>query len=110
MIQKLSDVVSRIPDKPALLVERNGKILKWTWMEYYNETISFAKALHAVGVTERKAINITGYNSPEWVISFLGSIANNCVVSGVYITNTAEACIYQADHSDAEVIVVDSIE
>ena len=51
-----------------------------------------------------------GHNAPEWVISFVGGISYNCIASGVYPTNTAEACLYQADHSEAELIVVDSIE
>jgi long-chain-fatty-acid--CoA ligase ACSBG len=40
----------------------------------------------------------------------MAGITFNCIVSGVYPTNTAEACFYQADHSEAECIVVDSIE
>jgi long-subunit acyl-CoA synthetase (AMP-forming) len=63
-----------------------------------------------LGVNERKSVNITAFNSPEWAISFVGGILSNCVSSGVYITNTAEACLYQADNSEAELIVVDSIE
>lgn len=34
----------------------------------------------------------------------------NTIVSGVYPTNNADACLYQAEHSEAELIVVDSIE
>ena len=66
--------------------------------------------MHAIGIRERKSVNIMGHNSPEWVISFIGSITYNCVASGVYPTNNADACLYQADHSEAELIVVDSIE
>ena len=55
-------------------------------------------------------MNIFGYNSPEWAICFFGSIIHNNVVSGVYITNGPEACHYQAEHSEAEVIVVDTAE
>ena len=51
-----------------------------------------------------------GHNSPEWVIAFIASVSANMVASGVYPTNTAEACFYQAEHSEAELIVVDSIE
>jgi len=51
-----------------------------------------------------------GNNAPEWVIAFQGGVTFNCIVSGVYPTNNAEACFYQADHSEAELIVVDSVE
>ena len=51
-----------------------------------------------------------GYNSPEWAIAYHGAIFHNNVVSGVYVTNGASACQYQAEHSEAEVIVVDNLE
>jgi hypothetical protein len=35
--------------------------------------------------------------------------ANN-VASGVYTTNNTEACFYQADHSEAQAIVVENEE
>jgi len=89
--------------------ERDGKVLKWTWNEYYSDVIAFAKSMMALGVTERKSVNIMGHNAPEWVIAFLGGIFANCVSSGVYATNLPEACLYQAEHSEAEVIIVDSI-
>ena len=84
-------------------------MLKWTWNEYYNDVISFAKAMYAVGVNERKGLNITGFNAPEWTIAFLGAIFCNCISSGVYATNGPDACLYQAEHSEAEIIVVDGV-
>jgi long-chain-fatty-acid--CoA ligase ACSBG len=66
--------------------------------------------MKVLGVSERKSVNIMGHNAPEWPISYIGSILYNCIASGVYPTNNADACLYQADHSEAEVIVVDSIE
>lgn len=92
-----------------MLVERNGAIQKWTFYEGYQEALSFAKSLHAIGCTERKCVNIMGFNSPEWIIAYHGSIFFNDYVTGVYITNQAEACLYQAEHSEAEVIVVDTV-
>lgn len=90
--------------------ERNGKVISWTWSQYRKDVDSFAKSMSVIGITERKAINIVGHNSPEWVIAFMGAITYNCISSGVYPTNNAEACFYQADHSEAELIVVDSVE
>jgi len=51
-----------------------------------------------------------GHNSPEWFIAFFGSIFNNNVVSGVYITNGPQACFYQAENSEAQVLVCDTVE
>lgn len=53
---------------------------------------------------------VMGFNSPEWVIAFIGAILANCVNTGIYATNAAEACFYQADHSEAEVLVLEKNE
>ena len=66
--------------------------------------------MFSLGASERKCVNIIGHNAPEWAISFMGGLSYNCIVSGVYPTNNADACYYQAEHSEAEIIVVDSIE
>ena len=50
-----------------------------------------------------------GFNCPEWAIAYYGSMMHNNVVSGVYTTNGADACQYQAEHSEAQVIVVETI-
>ena len=80
----------------------------WTWREYYNDIVSFAKSLVSLGIDERKAVNIMGFNAPEWAIAFYGSVFHNNVVSGVYITNGPAACQYQAHHSEAQVVVLDT--
>jgi long-chain-fatty-acid--CoA ligase ACSBG len=105
----LKNTSLKFPEKYSMFQERDKQIIKYTWREYYSDVLSFARAMHFLGVTERSAVNVVGHNAPEWCISFIGGIANNCVSSGVYITNTPEACLYQAEHSEAEVIVVDSI-
>jgi long-subunit acyl-CoA synthetase (AMP-forming) len=73
----------------------------WTWKQFYDDSVSFAKSLNFIGVNQRKAINICGFNSTEWAISFFGGIMHNNVVSGVYTTNGPEASLYQAQNSDA---------
>ena len=51
-----------------------------------------------------------GANSPEWVMTFMGAICYNAVITGIYSTNEPDACLYQATHANAEVVVVDSID
>ena len=62
--------------------------------------MNFAKALQEIGVSERSSVNIIGANSPEWVISFMGTIFANCLHCRVYTTNNEEACKYVAEHSE----------
>ena len=73
---------------------RNKKIYEWTWTQYYHDCVAFAKGLAKLGIEERSAVNIMGYNSPEWAIAYHGSIFHNNVVSGVYVTNGPKACQY----------------
>ena len=51
-----------------------------------------------------------GFNSPEWIFAFVGGILNNCVGTGIYSTNAADACFYQVDHSESEVVCVETNE
>ena len=82
--------------KDALLIERKGQVLKWTWSEYHIDVIAFAKAMYKLGINERSSVNIMAANGPEWFISFMGGVFYNCVSAGVYPTNNADACVYQA--------------
>ena len=91
-------------------VERNDEKYCWTWTRYYNDALSFAKACNHLNVAERSAVAIMGFNAPEWAIAFMGTVMNNNVNTGIYITNTAEACLYQATHSESQVIVVETAE
>jgi len=49
-----------------------------------------------------------GFNCPEWVVAFVGTILNNQVHTGIYSTNAPDAIQYQIDHSEAEVVVVEN--
>ena len=85
--QLFLDAVREGGDRPCLFVERDGQKLSWTWNEYYKNSILVAKALNKLGVSRRSAVAIMGFNSPEWTFTFIGSILNDCVSTGIYITN-----------------------
>jgi long-chain-fatty-acid--CoA ligase ACSBG len=93
-----------------MFVERDGKVVTWSWNKYYADAMNFAKGCAQLKVTEKSSVAIMGFNSPEWAIAFTGGVMHNCVATGIYSTNTPDACLYQAEHSEAEVIVVETIE
>ena len=105
-VQALLSNASTVPNQVALRRKRGEHWVSWTWQQYFDQASHFAKALIAVGVSERVCTNILGANSPEWVFSFAGSILANCIPVGVYITSNTEACLYVAQHSEAQVIIV----
>lgn len=93
-----------------MLVEREGKVLTWNWDQYYASSMAFAKACAALKVVEKSSVAVMGFNSPEWAIAFTGGILYNCINTGIYLTNAPEACLYQVEHSEAEIVVVETLE
>lgn len=79
----------------------------WNWQDYYNDCMSFSKALVFLKVEKFHIINILGFNSAPWLISTNGSILAGCIAAGIYMTNAADACHYITEHSKAEVVVVE---
>ena len=51
-----------------------------------------------------------GFNSPEWAVAYFGAICNDMVSTGIYGTNAPEACLYQTQHSDAEIVVLETVD
>lgn len=60
-------------------------------------------SIHTSIPQPHSAINIIGFNSPEWLIANCGAIAAGGVAVGIYTTNNVEACKYISEHSEAEV-------
>lgn len=116
-IQVFDDVCAKYGDKPALhqKVLSAGASAKdtpwttWTWNEYRKNVDDFAKSLISLGFERFDIINIIGFNSPEWLFSNFGAIMAGGIAAGVYATNGPEACKYQAEHSEARVVVVEGV-
>jgi len=104
----LENTVSKFPKNKAMAVKQNNQWKYWTYEELYNDVRSFASAMISLGIGNYKALNIIGFNDPAWFISFFGCVFANILPVGVYTTNGPEACKYVAEHSDAEVIVVEN--
>lgn len=111
------DVLKRTVEKhgreKALGLKRpvNGVIPEnwkfWTWNDYWNDSLKFAKSLLSLQVPSYGIVNILGFNSPEWIIANSGSIVAGCISAGIYSTNTPDACHYITEHSKAEVVVLE---
>ena len=77
----------------------------WTFNEYWNESVRFAKSLLQVGFQPFQSVNIIGFNSAEWMFADIGCILAQGIAAGIYTTNGPEACLYVSKHSDASVVV-----
>lgn len=82
------ETVSKFPNNPALTYEKTpNKWVTYSYLEYYNSCVTFGRALIALGLTNFSAVNIIGFNSPEWAIAFSGSIFGHYLPIGIYTTN-----------------------
>ncbi|KAK7467966.1 hypothetical protein BaRGS_00036809 [Batillaria attramentaria] len=104
----IQSTVKRLPNSKALAVKRNGKWLFWSYQEYYQDVRRAAKAFIKLGLEPHKAVGIIGFNSPEWLLSDLGCIFAGGFATGIYTTNSPEACQFVAASCQANVIVVEN--
>ena len=65
--------------------------------------------VQALGIEQFDTVAIIGFNSPEWFLSNMGAIACGGKAAGIYATNGPEACQYIAEHSQAKVVLCDSV-
>jgi len=108
VMQLWEKTLAEYGDRGAVNDKINGKWRTYTYKQYYDLVVKFALGLVRLGISERSAVSILGYNSREWMIIFFGTIFANCVSCGHYLTNSPEAVQYVSNHSDSEVIAVDS--
>ncbi|XP_068165644.1 long-chain-fatty-acid--CoA ligase ACSBG2-like [Antennarius striatus] len=86
---------------------------KWsslTYKEYYQACRTAAKSFLKLGLQRFHGVGILGFNSVEWFIADVGAILAGGLAVGIYATNSAEACKYVAENSQANIIVVEDNE
>ncbi|KYN09719.1 Long-chain-fatty-acid--CoA ligase ACSBG2 [Trachymyrmex cornetzi] len=97
------------PDHIALVStpDANGKRTTYTFQEYESTVRTVAKAFLKLGLERYHSVCIMGFNSPEWFITELATIYAGGLATGIYTTNSPEACQYCAEYSRANIIVVE---
>ena len=79
-----------------------------SWDRFDQEVHNFATALLSLGMKKGGSVAILMGNVPQWPISDMGTIAAGGVGVGLYPTSSAEQCQYIINHSDAEIVLVDT--
>lgn len=87
LINEWRNNLKKYANLPALSVKRQNYWRTITYCEYYGEAMKFSKSLVALGVPEFSGVSIIGFNAPEWVIGFSGTVFARCIPVGVYATN-----------------------
>ena len=65
----------------ALKVKRDGKWFTWSFADYYRDIQIATRAFIKIGLEERHAVCIQGFNSPEWFLSCQAAIHAGGIVS-----------------------------
>lgn len=106
----LENTVKRVPNRTALCVKRNDEWVKWTYAEYQDDCKSAAKAFIKLGLKRFHSVGILGFNAPEWHISAVAAVLAGGLTAGIYTTNSMDATRYVAEHSRANIMVVEDEE
>lgn len=98
----------RFGGRDALCVKRDGVWKKWTWREYYSDVCQLAKSFVKAGLEPHHGVCIIGFNSPEWVISFMAAVMAGGTATGIYATNNADACHYIVENCKADIFIAEN--
>uniref|UniRef100_A0A671UC01 long-chain-fatty-acid--CoA ligase n=1 Tax=Sparus aurata TaxID=8175 RepID=A0A671UC01_SPAAU len=105
--QMFLETVQQYEQFPALAYKKEGRWLTMTWRQYYDQCRAAAKSFLKLGLERYHGVGILGFNSPEWFIADIGSILAGGLGTGIYTTNSPEACQYVAANCEANVLVVE---
>ncbi|XP_016130776.1 long-chain-fatty-acid--CoA ligase ACSBG2-like [Sinocyclocheilus grahami] len=100
--------VQKYGDYPALRVKKDGMWVSLTYKEYYQHARAAAKSFLKLGLERFHGVGILGFNSPEWFIADVGCILAGGLATGIYTTNSPEACQYVAHNCEANFLVVEN--
>ncbi|KAM6944713.1 long-chain-fatty-acid--CoA ligase ACSBG2-like isoform 1-T2 [Lycodopsis pacificus] len=106
--QLFLETVEAYGDHPALASKKEGQWVTLTWRQYYEQCRAAAKSFLKLGLERYHGVGILGFNSPEWFISDIGCILAGGLATGIYTTNSPEACQYVAASSEANILVVEN--
>nr|XP_033490950.1 long-chain-fatty-acid--CoA ligase ACSBG1 isoform X1 [Epinephelus lanceolatus] len=100
--------VERYGNMYALASKKDNKWEKITFLEYYQFCRRAAKSFIKLGLERFHGVAILGFNSAEWFFSAVGAIMAGGTMTGIYATNSPEACQYVASDAKANIIVVEN--
>lgn len=123
LMQVLQKAASFKGDKPVMKIERPCPALTddnkapaalpehlwttWTFKMYYDEARIVAKGFVKLGFQPFDSVNVWGFNSPEWMLSFFAAGFAGGKMGGLYPTDTPDTAAYKVVHSGGSIIVVE---
>uniref|UniRef100_T1IGS3 long-chain-fatty-acid--CoA ligase n=1 Tax=Strigamia maritima TaxID=126957 RepID=T1IGS3_STRMM len=108
VVTYLENGVKKYPNNCAMLTIRNNTKIQWSYTEYLTDVRTAAKGFIKLGLKRFAAVAIVGFNAPEWFISHFGAIFAGGLPTGIYSTNSADACFHILSDSAANIAVVEN--
>ncbi|XP_065884225.1 long-chain-fatty-acid--CoA ligase ACSBG2-like [Dysidea avara] len=108
--QFMKKTVDQLPDGKALCW-KNNKEDPWqslTYTQYLKLIYNTAKSFLKLGLEPYHSVGILGFNSVEWFASSLGAMFAGGLSTGIYTTNSPEACHYILENCKANIVVVEN--
>ncbi|XP_043946698.1 long-chain-fatty-acid--CoA ligase ACSBG2-like [Protopterus annectens] len=100
--------VEKYGDFVAVASKKGEQWNKLTYKQYYAECRRAAKGFLKLGLERYHGVGILGFNSQEWFIADVAAILAGGFAVGIYTTNSPEACLYCAENSDCNILVVEN--
>jgi len=94
---------------PSLRFAASGRWVTITWGQVGAAARRVAAFLVEEGVAEQAHVGIWSNNRPEWHIADAAILSLRCRPVPVYLTLSAEQAGYVLDHSETQVLVVESL-
>src|SRR5262245_19928357 len=97
----LDEIADRFPDREALV----GGDRRFTYRELRDVVRTFAKGIHALGVSPRDKVAVLMGNRPEWIIADLAICSLGAIMVAVNTWVTSRELGYILRHSDTSMLI-----
>ncbi len=104
------DVTTSNAKELAYRSKREGQWVDTSWAEHANIVSRVGRSLIALGVKHGDRVSILALSRQKWVQCDFATVNIGGVTVGIYPANLAVDCAYIINHSDSEVLFVDTDE
>ncbi|KAL5281716.1 ACSBG1 family protein [Megaselia abdita] len=110
IIELFNETCEKHPNKPALNYEDpNSKTrVIVDYENYQKKSRHVARSFLKLGLEQKKSVAVLAFNCPEWFFSEIGCISAGGILTGIYTTNSAQACHHILLESNTNICVVDN--
>jgi len=116
-IDTVTTIASRIRDRAAgtphgvaMREKHHGIWRQYSWSDYWDQALTVAHGLLALGVEPGDRVAVHADNRPEWLFTDVATVAVRAMTVGLYPTNPAAEVGYLLSHSGAKVLIAEDQE